>query len=319
MLKKKIRNLVSRVYNKTKSYKNLKSIKKTSKPIGLNNLVKDLKTIGINEGDTLLVHSSLRSIGFVENGASTVVNALIAALGNEGTLVMPAYSMMGTMYKTCKDKNYVFDLNKTSTVLGAIPSEFLKQEGISRSIHPTHSISSIGKNAKKITGTHHIGNKTFGENSPWAKIIELNGKILGIGISLGPTTQYHHVEDILDVDFPIRVKTDNIFKIKCRIDKNNYIEVEVQPLDPEVAKKRIDKRENDFIRNYFWEIFQKINLLNIGYIGEARSWWINAREFHEYLIKLANLGITIYSTREELEHINLYPFELIESKLKKSN
>ena len=54
-------------------------------------LVAQLKQLGITPGGILLVHSSLRPLGKVEGGAETVVNALLEALGPEGTLLMPGF------------------------------------------------------------------------------------------------------------------------------------------------------------------------------------------------------------------------------------
>lgn len=285
------------------------------KNINEKDIESDLKSFGIKTGDILLLHSSLKSIGYVKGGAKTVIKSILAVIGPEGTLCMPTYPRRGSMYGNCKDNNYIFDVKKTSTEMGAIPREFLTFKNLYRSIHPTHSISAIGKYAKMITATHHIGDKTFGLNSPWAKIVELNGKFLGIGIDLGPTTQYHYVEDLIGEDFPIKVKLDKIFDMKCRIDQNNTITVKVRPLDPDVSKTRIDKEENFFIRDYFWEIYKNLGLLNIGYVGNAKSWWVNARDFCDLLIVLSNLGITIYSTENEIKQNKLFPFEVIKEKL----
>ena len=276
----------------------------------------DLKSFGIKSGDIILLHSSLKSIGYVKGGAKTVIKAILAVIGDEGTLCVPTYPRRGYMYDICRDNKFVFDVKNNSTEMGAIPKEFLKFKQIHRSIHPTHSISAIGKYAEKTTATHHIGDKTFGENSPWAKIVELNGKFLGIGITLGPTTQYHYVEDLMDNQFPIKVKVDATFDVKCRIDRKKLIIVKVRPLDPEVSKTRIDKKDSYFIRDYFWQIYEKLGILNIGYIGEARSWWVNARDFCNLLVELSKLGITIYSTENELKNKKLFPFELISEKLK---
>ena len=280
-----------------------------------NDLKKDLNNLGIERGDIILIHSSLKSIGYVVGGGKTVIEAFLDVVGQEGTLMVPTYPRRGSMYNTCNNKNYIFDYTSKKTAMGAIPSEFLKLRGVFRSIHPTHSISAIGKYVKEITETHHIGDKTFGENSPWGKLIKLNGKILGIGITLGPTTQYHYIEDIMGEDFPIKTKVDKIFKLKCKIGDNKYINVDVNPLDPEVAKTRIDKKDSAFIRNYFWEIYKKLGILKVGKIGEAPSWWVNARRFIEVLMDLAKLNITIYSTKEELIKNNLYPYDLISEKL----
>lgn len=312
----KIKQIIKWFLKKFKLRNNLKQLEKAGKHIKSEDLIKDLKKMGIKEGDVVLVHSSLKSIGYVEGGANTVINTLLKVIGYDGTLVLPTYSMKGTMYNTCISKNYVFDIKKSDSILGAIPSAFLKRGNISRSIHPTHSISAIGKYAQYITETHHIGNKTFGENSPWAKLIELNGKILGIGITLGPTTQYHYIEDLMGENFPLKVKDDNIYKINCIVENGEYIQVDVQPLDPEVAKTRIDKKESSFIRNYFWEIYYKLGVLKVGNIGLAKSWQVNSKSFIDILIKLAKIGITIYSTERQLKNNNLYPFDLIKDRLK---
>ncbi|MFX1391994.1 MAG: aminoglycoside N(3)-acetyltransferase [Promethearchaeota archaeon] len=294
-------------YKKIRYIINKRKTKKKSRHITKDDLISDLEKIGIKKGDVLLVHSSLKRIGYVIGGAKTVIEALLDVIGKEGTLLMPTYPLNARMLQLCESKNYIFDLNTTPTYMGAIPSEFLKIEGIYRSIHPTHSVSAIGKYANEITKDHHIGHKTYGENSPWGKIKKLDGKILGIGVSLHVNAQYHYLEDMLGEDFPLKVKVDKIYKVKCRVD-NKDIFVEVQPNDPEVAKTRIDTKENSFIRNYFWEIFENLGVSRIGKIGEATSWWANFREFYNILFKLAKLEITIYSTEDELKAKKLYPF-----------
>jgi len=310
---KKIKSMEQVIFKKI-SLK--KKIKNSVKHFTLMDLINDIKTLGITKGDVLFIHSSLRSIGYVEGGPDAVIDAFLDVIGKEGTLIIPTYSNKGTMYNTCIDKKYIFDLKKSKTNLGAIPSTFLKRKGICRSIHPTHSVSAIGKHAKEITNTHHIDNKTYGVNSPWEKILEFSGKILGIGVSLHINAQYHYLEDILGDKFPLKVKVDKIFTLKCKIEKKKHINVSVQPLDPEVAKTRIDIKENSFIRDYFWEIYEKLGILKIGKIGEAPSWWANAKDFFDVLVKLVKLGITIYSTEKKLKNNNLYPFDLIKDRLK---
>ncbi len=315
LLLSEIKRILRYISNRIRSIVNKYYIKKTSTRISLSQLISDLKDFGIKNGDTLMIHSSLSKIGYVKNGPKTLLRAILNVIGEEGTLVIPTYTMDSTMYKTCINKKYSFNLKKP-TNLGAVPSEILKMKGIYRSIHPTHSVSAIGKHAKCITEEHHIGRKSFGEHSPWAKILELNGKFLGIGISLSPNAQYHYVEDIMDEEFPIKVKLDKIYKLKCKINKKKIIYVNVQPLDPIVAKTRIDKKESYFIRNIFWEIFKNLDILHLAKIGEAESWWVDAKTFSKVLIKLAKLDITIYSTEAHLKAKNLYPIEAILEKLK---
>ena len=93
----------------------------------------DLLSLGVQPGDILMVHSSLKSMGQVEGGAETVIAALRAVLGEEGTLMLPALS-----YATsCKD--LYFSNLETPSCVGVIPETFRKMEGVRRTNHPTHS------------------------------------------------------------------------------------------------------------------------------------------------------------------------------------
>ncbi|OSC63358.1 AAC(3) family N-acetyltransferase, partial [Streptomyces sp. 4F] len=48
-----------------------------------------LRELGVRSDDTLLVHSSLSSLGWVCGGPVAVVQGLLDALGPDGTLVVP--------------------------------------------------------------------------------------------------------------------------------------------------------------------------------------------------------------------------------------
>lgn len=54
-------------------------------------IIDDLQKLGLACGIAVEVHSSLRSIGHVEGGASTVISALMDVVGEEGAIVMSAY------------------------------------------------------------------------------------------------------------------------------------------------------------------------------------------------------------------------------------
>ena len=76
-------------------------------------LCKDLRTLGSAEGNTVMVHSSLRSLGPLPNGAETVISALLEVLGKDGTLLFPALS-----YRTVNAANPVFDVNNSPCCVG---------------------------------------------------------------------------------------------------------------------------------------------------------------------------------------------------------
>lgn len=114
-------------------------------------LVDDLRRLGLQEGDTVLVHSSLSKIGYVEGGADTVIDALLEVIGNQGTLLMPTLTVGGRMVSQLREGR-LFDYRNTPTGLGIINEAFRKRAGVLRSIHPTHSVCGIGPNAEFLLG-----------------------------------------------------------------------------------------------------------------------------------------------------------------------
>ena len=188
-------------------------IEKTNKPQTVKTLVKDLRNIGVSGGMTLLVHSSLSSIGWVCGGAVAVILALEEVLEKEGTLIMPAHS--GDLSDPAKWENppvpiyWCEEIRKTMPVfdpmltptrgVGVIPEVFRKQKGVIRSNHPQVSFAARGKNAEYITGEHSL-EYAFGEKSPLAKIYELNGYILLLGAGHINNTSLHLAE--YRVDYP---------------------------------------------------------------------------------------------------------------------
>ena len=153
-------------------------------------LVNDLKSLGLKEGDVVVVHSSLKSMGHVDGGANTVIDALINVVGKKGTILFPTLTY-SPCYLTLK-----FDLNKTPSCVGNISEIFRNREGVVRSFHPTHSVSAFGKLANEITKDHFLDDTPVGKNSPYQKLINLNGKILMLGCGLRPNTFMHAVEEV---------------------------------------------------------------------------------------------------------------------------
>lgn len=290
--------LVERRY---KAYRE-KRIKKESPHINRERIATDLRNLGLEKGDTVLLHSSLKSIGYVEGGPITVIEALLGVLSKKGTLMVPTYTLIeGSMYKTCTADDYIFDPKTSKTQLGAIPSTFLKLPGIERSIHPTHSVSAIGENAKYVVESHHLAQSTFGIDSPWDRLMKLNGKLLMIGLGMGRNTISHVLEDNLEDRFPLPVRMEKTFRVKCRDWDGSIIQVGVNPLDPKYIEHRMDQPARKDLRDYFWHNFVNAGILNVGKIGRAASWTANAKAYYQHLEGLMELGVTIYTRQEELQ------------------
>jgi aminoglycoside 3-N-acetyltransferase len=147
---------------------------------------------GVRPGGVLLVHSSLSSLGDVPGGADTVLDALLLALGPNGTLVVPTLS-----YLFCTEENPVFDVRSTPTSLGAIPSCALKRAGALRSLHPTHSCCAIGALAAEVVARHAADTSPVGPGSPFAAVRALKGQVGFLGCGTRTNTSIHGVEELV--------------------------------------------------------------------------------------------------------------------------
>lgn len=264
-------------------------------------IVNGLREMGIVPGDVVMLHSSLKSLGYVEGGAQTVLEAVYEAVSPGGTLVVPTYYLPGgTIYNTCKMEGYVFDPRQHGSNLGALPDTFLKMPGIKRSIHPTHSVSALGPQAEYVVSAHHLAPSIFGPGSPWERCLQLNAKVLGLGISMGPVTFYHLLEDMILDKFPLPVRLPETFMLPCRDWDGQLIKVPVTPLDPVYNPRRIDNKARGDLQQFFIEDFRRAGILKDGKVGTAAAWFVPAQDFYARLEWLAGRGITIYSEPAEL-------------------
>ena len=158
--------------------------------------VSDLHNTGVRPGGNLLVHASFKSLGPVPGGVETVIEGLLAALGPEGTLLMPALS-----YEMVLPEKPVFDIRSTPSCVGIIPETFRLRTGTIRSMHPTHSVCAVGPLSDALLSPHILDSTPCGPNSPFTCLPDYNGQILMLGCGLLPNTSMHSIEEIAQVPY----------------------------------------------------------------------------------------------------------------------
>ena len=84
-------------------------------------IVRDLQDLGVLPGSLILVHSSLRSLGWVEGGAETVIDALLEAVAPKGTVLVPTLTGSAQL---SPENPPVFDPTTSSCWTGVIPEAF---------------------------------------------------------------------------------------------------------------------------------------------------------------------------------------------------
>jgi aminoglycoside 3-N-acetyltransferase len=148
--------------------------------------VEQIRNTGVKSGDTLLVHSSFKSLGILDPEA--FILALLEALGDYGTLLMPSLSYQ-------QEPPNVHSTNTTPSCVGFLSEYFRTRAGTVRSLHPTHSVCGIGYKLHELLDTHRDDTTPCGPHSPFNKLFYQGGKILMIGCGLRPNTSMHAIEE----------------------------------------------------------------------------------------------------------------------------
>lgn len=106
----------------------------------------DLAAMGLTGNETILIHSSMKSIGPVEGGADTVLDAWMEFFA-EGLLLLPTHT-----WRFINEENRVFDVRRSPCCVGILPELFRQRPGVVRSLHPTHSMAAYGKGGGCVSG-----------------------------------------------------------------------------------------------------------------------------------------------------------------------
>lgn len=165
-------------------------------------LKQQLLLLGVQPGDVLLVHTSMKGLHAPGLSPAAVIEMLQQLLTEDGTLLVPALS-----YAAVNALNPVFHRSKTPSCIGVLPELFRTGYAQHRSLHPTHSVCAWGKLARSITAWHHLDNTPVGKHSPFMQLPALNGKILMLGCGLRPNTFLHGVEEYARAPYPLASET----------------------------------------------------------------------------------------------------------------
>lgn len=182
---------------------------KYSSPITKEILIRDLKELGINTNDHLIVHSALSQIGYIASGPLGVIESLQSIVSEEGSITMPTHSTTLTdpsywenppipesWWEVYRQESSAFDPHSTPTEwMGAIPELFRTLKGVKRSHHPAHSFACWGKEKSDIID-HQALTDSMGMNSPLGKLYKKNAKILLLGVDHDSNTSLHVAESI---------------------------------------------------------------------------------------------------------------------------
>lgn len=228
-------------------------------------LQSNLRNLGLVDGDTVMVHASLRAIGPVEGRATGLINSILSVLGPSGTLM--AY----VDYEPTSEVPY-FDLQRSPAMhqYGVLPEIVRTSPGAVRSFHPGASMVAIGAKAEWICCDHSF-NYGYGPGSPLGKLVEANGKVLLLGSDLDCVTLLHYVEHCADLPGK-RV----IHRPEKMLLDGEVIDIVIEEFD--TSRVVLDAMPERYFA-IITKAFIDAGLARTGLVGRAQTYLLPSREF----------------------------------------
>ena len=227
-------------------------------------LVEGFHELGVQEGDTLLVHSSYKSFGEVAGGPQTVIRALEVALGPEGTLIMPTFNFDF-------NKGQPWDVRTTPSKMGVLTELVRRDPRARRVFHPFYSFAILGKHADLLGSLRY--KSAYERDSLFGKLRDLDGKIMVIGLSYNNSmTFFHHIEQMEGVNYRfLKQFTGEV------TDENGNTYTDTF----EMLVRDIDKGVMTMV-DPMGELMEKASVIKSARIGEADVKLMKANEVYEF-------------------------------------
>lgn len=187
-----------------------------TEPWSTDRLVTDLSSLGVAEGDVVMVHASLRAIGPVVGGAEGVIDALDGTVGPTGTILMT----LGAR----NDWDWVNDRPEADRAalladaepfdplatpsdpdVGVLAEVFRQQPGTVVSHNPEGRFGARGRLAGLLLADAPW-HDYYGPSSPLERLVDAGGKVVRLGADLDTVTVLHHAEYLVPLEGKRRVR-----------------------------------------------------------------------------------------------------------------
>jgi len=238
--------------------------------------------LNVRAGDVVFVHSSVDRLK-LDFRFSRIIPLLFEVVGERGTLLFPTYPKL-TSHEYLRSGE-VFDMRKTPSYMGMLTEAARRDRRSVRSLHPTKSVCAIGPLACEITSTHQDSPYPYDSSSPYYRIMDHGGKIIGLGVSTESLSFVHCVDDALKSEFPVEPYVPELFDARCINDDGR--EVAVQTYVHDMTKMKHDVPR--FVRKHV----SKAACEDLVIYG-APFFRADARVLFDEMVACARQGVTIY-------------------------
>jgi len=223
--------------------------------------------MGINHKGTVLAHFSYKSLGEVEGGAETVIDAFVEYM-SEGLMVFATHT-----WATVDAAQPSFSREHTACCTGIVPELARKRKDGFRSGHPTHSVVAFGKEAKSFVAGDEKCGTPCARDSAWGRLLDRDATILLIGVGMNRDTFIHGIEEWVDV--PNRL-SEKPYMLTSNLGEGNTVQV-------------LSRRHIGFPAEQFPTVEEPLKergIIKEGQIGDAKVLYHKAKAIYDALVPM---------------------------------
>ena len=155
-------------------------------------LQEQIQAMGIQPTDTVLIHTSMRAIGPVAEGADGVIDAFCEYL-SDGLFLVPTHT-----WASVNPNAPIYDVKVSKPCIGALPCvAAFRTDGV-RSLHPTHSVWAHGRDAEAFVRGEENATTPCPPGFLWDRLADVGAKILLLGVKLDKNTFIHAIDELAD-------------------------------------------------------------------------------------------------------------------------
>lgn len=243
-----------------------------------------LRDLGVRAGDVVFVHSAYNAFDGFIGKPSEVIGSLEAAVGPEGTVLMPSMPFTGSALDYIQSGK-ITDIRRTPSRMGLLTELFRRQKDVVRSLHPTHPVLAKGRMAKALIAGHERAATPCGAGSPFGKLLEADGKIVLLGAPIETMTFFHYLEEAHEDKLPKSPFTSDVIDVPVREGDRTTI-VTMRLYDRTQSRKRRVSRMLPGL--------ERRGALQTARIGALRIAVIAARDADAVFREMAERGEALY-------------------------
>lgn len=234
-----------------------------------------LTELGLKSSDTIMIHSSLKSIGLIEGNAEGLIDTLMSFF-KDGLLIFPTHT-----WASIREDHMTFNIDDTPSCVGALTNIARKTPGFIRSMHPTHSVCAYGSSAKEYVDHDLIASTPVGPKNCFGILKDYNAKILFLGAPLSKNTFIHSIEEEYNVADRF---TSHIYQFTST-DGNNTIKY-TMPRHYSTLSAHISEHYEKLL-----PVFIKYDAIKEFYFGNALSYILDAKKAYTIVSKILDKNL----------------------------